>query len=86
MRQVHPLTDAHTAGVIHSLREIKVAKAASSGRLAPGSTVHIDSADSPYCRGFELRDSHFARSGTPAQQDITEGRVTLAAHATTSGE
>jgi hypothetical protein len=23
MRQVHPLTDAHTAGVIHSLREIK---------------------------------------------------------------
>ena len=28
MRQVHPLTDAHTAGVIHSLREIKATKAA----------------------------------------------------------
>ena len=27
MRQVHPLTDAHTAGVIHSLREIKATKA-----------------------------------------------------------
>jgi hypothetical protein len=85
MRQVHPLTDAHSAGVIHSLREIKATKAAWSGWLGPESTVHIDSADSPYCPGFDLRESQFGSSGTADQQDVTKGRVTLAAHATASG-
>ena len=47
--------------------------------------VHIDSADSPYCRDFEHRESQFGNSETQDQQDITEGRATLAAHATASG-
>ena len=34
MRRVHPLTDAHTAGVIHSLREMQATKAATIIGLA----------------------------------------------------
>ena len=51
----------------------------------PGALFHSDSADSSCCRDFELRESQLGSSGTPDQQDITEGRVTLAAHATASG-
>ena len=38
MRRVHPLTDAHTAGVIHSLRERQATKVRDdywSGWLGP---------------------------------------------------
>jgi hypothetical protein len=90
MLAMHAADDSQRTAKPEMIRALRTALDARRHRIFISESyvgaVKWMSVDSPYyCRDFELPEGQLGSSETPDQQDITQGRVTLAAHATASG-